>query len=288
MKTFLITGATNGIGKETAKLIIENKMHLIIVARNEKLINQTILELRKINKEAKIDSYICDFNNYKSIIHASNKINKDFKVIDYIYLNAGAIPYKKGAVTNEGTNLAMQTNYVGPRLFLSSIIHLMKDSDIKMILHTISMSSPKKMNRVDFNHMNDFSKTRAYALSKLAMSMYLFNLSKEDTTLKIRLIDPRIVYTNATINYLPKFIRFIHPLIRLVSRKPDAIATEVLHIINNSNTKNILVFKKLKISKANPLNNNLMLFKKADDYYLDALRKLSDTHENNSKTLQSI
>ena len=79
MKNFLITGATNGIGKAIAEMALDSGFHLIMIGRNEKLMKQTIDEFKLKVSNASIDYFILDFMDFKSIMDASIKIKKSTK-----------------------------------------------------------------------------------------------------------------------------------------------------------------------------------------------------------------
>lgn len=271
MKNVLITGSTSGIGKETAKLVVENGYKLIIVARNKKLIDELINELIEINENAQIDYVLCDFSDPVSMKKAALALKDRYKAIDYVYLNAGALPRKKKSYIKEVPE-AYLVNYIGPRYFLNEIFPLILKSKEKTILYTVSMSSPKKYEKISYESFDQLSKIKAYGISKLLAANYLTNLKDEE--IKVRLIDPRIVYTNATIKYLPFMIRFIHPLIKLVSRMPIKIAKEVIDIIEKESIKPVILFARGKEVKLKELYLNKKVLAFGETIYQSAIKKL--------------
>lgn len=267
MKKFLITGATNGIGKETAIKVIKNNYHLIIVARNIKLIEETIKELKTINKEALITFYVVDFTNLNQVNEVANLIKKDHPIIDNLFLNAGAVSSKIGETIEHDINKAMAINYLGPRLFLDILIDNVKNSLDKMIFQTVSMSSPNQYNHEELVNINKLTRIKSYGLSKLFMEIYLYKLTLTHKEIKFRLIDPVIIYTNATKNMIPKPIRFVAPLMKIFARKPSKIADEIFSILNNCDKYPIQKYKKLKIQNPNQLCLDKTMYRIINDYY---------------------
>jgi short-subunit dehydrogenase len=81
MKTVLITGASSGIGKETAKLFAQNSFKVIATARNlEKMKDLEILGCAIFSMDA---------TNEESIQHAFKKIYSAYHQIDILINNAG-------------------------------------------------------------------------------------------------------------------------------------------------------------------------------------------------------
>lgn len=65
-KTILITGSTNGLGKELTKLLALNN-NLIMLGRNEELLINLTKELINESSPYKINYYVCDFNSFSDV-----------------------------------------------------------------------------------------------------------------------------------------------------------------------------------------------------------------------------
>jgi len=61
MKTVLITGASSGIGKETAYVFARNGFNLIITARREDLLNAIKKDI-ETDYKCKVDVIVCDLS----------------------------------------------------------------------------------------------------------------------------------------------------------------------------------------------------------------------------------
>lgn len=90
----LITGATSGIGYDLAQVFKENNYNLILVARNEKKLNEIKNQFNK-NIDIDVETFICDLSNEKEILDLSLRIiNAGFK-IKYLINNAGCGSFGK-------------------------------------------------------------------------------------------------------------------------------------------------------------------------------------------------
>jgi len=86
-KTALITGASSGIGKETAKLFAKEGAIVILTARH-------LDQLKLVEKEikdtgGKADSFLMDITNRKQINETIKNIIKKYNRIDILVNNAG-------------------------------------------------------------------------------------------------------------------------------------------------------------------------------------------------------
>ena len=75
-KWCVITGASRGIGKETAKLFKQNNANLILISRNSEDI------------EIEGEKFSVDFSNYEEVKKLFKKISKITKKIDVLVNNA--------------------------------------------------------------------------------------------------------------------------------------------------------------------------------------------------------
>jgi len=78
-KKVLITGSTDGLGKELAKSLIGKGSQVVIHGREESKVKHTVEEL------GALEAVICDFNNPQTIANAFSKIKK----LDILINNAG-------------------------------------------------------------------------------------------------------------------------------------------------------------------------------------------------------
>ena len=73
-KIAIITGASRGIGRETAKILAKNNIHIIIVSRTLSSLEQLHDEVLEINGSCTIVQMdICDSNG---IFELSNEVKK--------------------------------------------------------------------------------------------------------------------------------------------------------------------------------------------------------------------
>jgi NAD(P)-dependent dehydrogenase (short-subunit alcohol dehydrogenase family) len=99
-KTILITGSTDGIGKQTA-LELAQKGHRILIHGKDKAKGETTLEeIKKSSSNEKIKLYIADFASLKQVRQLASDIQKDHERLDVLINNAGVYSNKR-VITDE-------------------------------------------------------------------------------------------------------------------------------------------------------------------------------------------
>lgn len=86
MKTALITGATSGIGRATARLLAQNNYNLIICGRREDRLAELQDELSALTK---VHTLNFDVRNKKAVGQSIKSIPEEFAIIDILVNNAG-------------------------------------------------------------------------------------------------------------------------------------------------------------------------------------------------------
>ena len=86
-KTALVTGGSNGIGRGIANVLADEGCNVIIIAKNEKKLKDTVDEISK--KNVAVSGYSCDVLNDDEIKSVINKIENDYSSVDILINNVG-------------------------------------------------------------------------------------------------------------------------------------------------------------------------------------------------------
>lgn len=243
-KTILITGTTNGLGKQMSYLLAKNN-HLILLGRNSALLQKQQIELIELTGNQSIDYVVCDYIDKISVYNASKYIHHKYQVIDVIIHNAGALLKPDGSDIHP----ALKVNFLSPMLLNELLMDLLQKSSNPLLFYISTMATPKAISVNIIKNMSNTSRIKSYSLSKLSFSLYLNTISNKQISIKI--FDPKIVYTNAVRTMIPKYIRWISPLVLLFSRTPNNVAKKALKVLDKNNVNQIdyYVLTKLKHNK---------------------------------------
>ena len=89
-KTAIITGASDGIGKQVAIKLAEKGINLALIGRDTLRLNLVKNTIKKFNSSLKIEVYSCDIKNNSQLSKTTKRIISDFKNI-HILINAAGI-----------------------------------------------------------------------------------------------------------------------------------------------------------------------------------------------------
>jgi NAD(P)-dependent dehydrogenase (short-subunit alcohol dehydrogenase family) len=189
-KICIITGATDGIGKETACQLAKLNYDIYIIARNEQKCITTIGELKSINNKNKYGYFIADFEHLDEVKNVALKIKNELPIIDVLINNAGAV-FAKRELTKDGFEKTFVVNHLAPFLLTNILIENIKQAKQGRIVNVASDSHyPGKLDFDDLHYNKNYFILKAYERSKLANVLFSNYLAKELST------------TNVTVNSL--------------------------------------------------------------------------------------
>ncbi len=179
-KTILITGATSGLGKEIAKVLAGKGATLILPARNKAKAKLVFDKLIEINPTAKIDVRNLDLTSLKSIKLFAEEILSSYNQLDILINNAG-IMYCPYAKTEDGFEMQMGTNHLGPFALTLQLLPLLRQTPNSRIVNTSSLAH--LTGNIDFEDINwenrKYKTMQAYSDSKLANLYFHYELVKK-------------------------------------------------------------------------------------------------------------
>lgn len=122
-KIILITGATDGIGLETAKMLAQQGHHILIHGRNPAKINKVVAALSRLSKTAVIESYVADLSTLPEVEALATQIMAGHQRLDVLINNAGV--YKVSDITtSDNLDVRFVVNTIAPYLLTQKLLPL--------------------------------------------------------------------------------------------------------------------------------------------------------------------
>jgi len=136
-KVVVITGASQGLGKELALQLGELGARLALVARTEKLLIELKSNLTKDGVDA--EYYVCDVTNLQQVTKTTQDIIATFGRIDILVNGAGIwttdeFEEKKPELIEQ----AFKVNSIGPIYFTKTVLPLLKKQNAGHLFFVIS------------------------------------------------------------------------------------------------------------------------------------------------------
>jgi retinol dehydrogenase 12 len=204
-KLALITGATSGIGLETAKVLVKDNYDLIIVARNQNKVIEAINTLKQINTKVKISYYIADLCDLETVKKIATEIESAHTVIDCLICNAGFGP-DKVEYHSSGLELSLVANHLGHFVLVNKLIPLVEASNDGRIINVASAAYKLgNVERLFKQNLENANALKVYADSKLANVLFTKALAKKLNRATTYCLHPGVVKSGFGANYTGMF-----------------------------------------------------------------------------------
>lgn len=181
-QVILVTGSTDGIGKITALKLAQQGATVLIHGRSEEKCEATLSDIRAQVKDAKLQSYTADLSSLQKIRQLAEHIHSDHASLDILINNAGVLPGKqsggKRLLSEDGYQICFAINFLAPFLLTQQLLPLLQSAPSARIVNVSSVAQK----RLDFNDImleNGYAPFSAYAHSKLALTMFTFELAEK-------------------------------------------------------------------------------------------------------------
>ncbi|KAL1810348.1 hypothetical protein ACET3Z_027338 [Daucus carota] len=205
--TAIITGATSGIGAETARVLAITGVRIVIPARDLKKGYQVKERILKENPEAEIILLEIDLGSFSSIQRFCSQFLSLNLPLNILINNAGKFANKM-ELSEEKVEMTFATNYLGHFLLTELLLEKMAETaaETGMQGRIVNVSSVihswAKGHHFKFNQMlqpSNYNSTRAYAQSKLANILHAKELARQMKLRKVNVtvnaVHPGIVKT---------------------------------------------------------------------------------------------
>ncbi len=187
-KTILITGSTDGIGKLAALKMAKKGHEIYLHGRNADKLQKVITELKQKSGNENIDGFVADFSDLSQVQKMAEEINTKISHIDVLVNNAGVFKSSQ-PITKEGYDIRIVVNYYAPFVFTNAILDTIKKSLEPRIINLSSAAqSTISLDLLDGNIT--VSDQEAYAQSKLAILMWSFYLSRQESVVAVVALNP--------------------------------------------------------------------------------------------------
>ncbi|EMI23168.1 SDR family NAD(P)-dependent oxidoreductase [Rhodopirellula europaea] len=168
MKRILITGATDGIGFETAKILVSRGHHVLIHGRSEAKLQRVAQSLKSLSSDASIESYLADLSNITEVESLANAVAAKGNQLDALINNAGVLS-TSDPMTSDGLDVRFAVNTIAPYLLTKRLLSRM-DSSGRVI--NVSSAAQKPVDMAAFRGERQLDDLEAYSQSKLALTMW--------------------------------------------------------------------------------------------------------------------
>ncbi len=155
-KIIVITGASKGLGRETAIRLCRNNPNLVLVARTRELLEKTQSEIMNISGHRPL-IIPCDISSEAEVRHMAGIIAERYKQVDILINNAGAGIHKPAEeMSGDEMKKQFEVNFYGTFYCIKALLPLLKSSNSAYILNIASLVS-----RISFQDNSVYAATKS-------------------------------------------------------------------------------------------------------------------------------
>jgi NAD(P)-dependent dehydrogenase (short-subunit alcohol dehydrogenase family) len=196
-KICMVTGATSGIGKVTARALAEQGATVIVVGRDPARSDATVRETRQQTGNDRVECLLADLSSMQQVRDLAAQFKRHHDRLHVLVNNAGAI-FMMRHTSADGLEMTFALNHLGYFLLTNLLLDVITVSAPARIVN-VSSAAHVGM-RLNFDHLQHrgffFNGYGAYGQSKLMNLLFTYELAR------------RLDGTGVTVNALhPGFVR---------------------------------------------------------------------------------
>ncbi len=232
-KTVVVTGATNGIGLETAKTLAAQGATLIGVGRNAEKCAAVADQLRRATSNDRVEFLVADLSLPAQVRHVAENVRQRVDHLDVLVNNAGAI-FAKREETADGQEMTWALNHLNYFLLTQELLELLKASPTARIVSVSSgmHSMAKGINFADVEYKSGYNGWTVYGQSKLANVMFTYELARrlQGTAVTANTLHPGVVDTGFGHNNSGLLSMGMSVFQKIAAKKPEQGAATSIYL----------------------------------------------------------
>lgn len=184
----IVTGASAGIGKVTARELARLGARVVMVCRSRERGERALLELQLALGSGHLYLMTADLASQRDIRRLAEEVRRNFEAVHVLINNAGTFCLKR-ELTADGIEKTLAVNHLAPFLLSRLLLDVLKKGAPARIVNVGSAAYRRGRLRLDdINLETQYGSFAAYARSKLALLLASVELAGR--------VDPRQVTVN--------------------------------------------------------------------------------------------
>jgi NAD(P)-dependent dehydrogenase (short-subunit alcohol dehydrogenase family) len=167
-KTILLTGSTDGIGLESARMLVPKGHHLLLHGRDGAKLEAVRQSLAGLQGAGRVESYVADLSRMADVAELAEAVAEKHAKLDVLINNAGVF-VTPDSMSREGLDVRFAVNTVAPYLLTRRLLPLLGPSGRVV---NLSSAAQSPVDPEAFFGRANLPDLAAYAQSKLALTIW--------------------------------------------------------------------------------------------------------------------
>lgn len=241
-KLIIITGGNSGVGKAAANILANKGAHILLACRSTYEGEKAVKEIIRSTGNKNVWCAHLDLASFINIVQFVKSFKETGRKL-YAVVNNAAIFYQSHNLTENGFDVTLQTNYLGPFLLTYLLLDVLKAGAPSRIIN-VSSEAHKLPQTFSVNYFIDSAaeenKFCLYGQTKLALNLFSNKLAciVKGTGVTVNCVNPGNVRSNIYRSFPPirdiPFYSFKRFLLWLKFKSPQEGAQTVVHLLTCS------------------------------------------------------
>jgi NAD(P)-dependent dehydrogenase (short-subunit alcohol dehydrogenase family) len=193
-QVMLITGATDGLGRATARELAGRGATVLLHGRDEARGAAAVREIGRATGNDRLRLYLADLSSLDQVRRLAEEIGTGHTRLDLLINNAGIGGSKDRRESLDGYELCFAVNYLAPFLLTALLLPLLRRSVPARIVNVAS-AGQAPIDFADVMLTHHYEPLRAYRQSKLAQILFTVGLagrlrSQAETRVTVNALHP--------------------------------------------------------------------------------------------------
>jgi NAD(P)-dependent dehydrogenase (short-subunit alcohol dehydrogenase family) len=178
-KLAIVTGATGGLGYETALALARDGAEVLVTGRNAEKGRAAIEGIQRAVPSARVRFAMLDLASLASIRAFAASILANGRPLDLLINNAGVMDLPTKRLTEDGFELQFGTNHLGHFALTALSLPLLCRAQAPRVVNVSSLAH--RGGKIDFSNLQGerkYNSWAAYQQSKLANLLFTFELQR--------------------------------------------------------------------------------------------------------------
>ena len=182
-RTAVVTGATGGLGFETALALAGAGATVVLTGRNEAKGRDALQKISSQFPAARIAYENLDLASLASVADFAARFASGHQSLDLLINNAGVMALPKRQQTSDVFEMQFGTNYLGHYALTAHLLPLLRRGKQPRVVNLSSLAHRwGAINFDDLQGQRSYAPAKAYSQSKLAMLMFALELQRRSDT----------------------------------------------------------------------------------------------------------
>ncbi|MCA9662693.1 MAG: SDR family NAD(P)-dependent oxidoreductase [Myxococcales bacterium] len=193
----LVTGATDGIGRQTALELARRGALVILHGRSDAKLAATREMILAEVADARLDAVRADLSGLDEVRELAAEVGRRYPALDVLLNNAG-VYMKARELSRDGLEKTMAINHDAPFLLSHLLLDNLRRARQGRVVNVASIAHARgRLDLEDLDLARGWSEYGAYAASKLANVLFTVELARrlEGTPVTVNALHPGVVST---------------------------------------------------------------------------------------------